>query len=72
MAAEGEYRSDTQSPDWIGRAVAEVLGLNTDDDRPRIKALLKVWIANRVLKTVTRKDATRHEKTFVVPGEWRD
>ena len=28
MAGEGEYRSDPQSEGWIGKAVAEVLGLD--------------------------------------------
>jgi hypothetical protein len=72
MAAEGCYRSDAQSPDWIGRAVADVLHLDADDDRARIKAILKTWMKNKVLKTVERKDETRHMKSFVEPGDWSE
>jgi AAA domain len=72
MAAEGQYRSDTQSDDWIGRAVAEVLRLDVDDDKARIKAVLKVWIANGALKVVERRDgAQRKVRAFVVPGDWQ-
>jgi hypothetical protein len=41
--AGGNYRSDPRSPDWIGHAVAEVLDLDAENDRPRIKELLKTW-----------------------------
>ena len=41
MAGEGAYRSDPQSADWIGKAVAEVLDLDLEADKRRIKALLK-------------------------------
>jgi len=70
MAAASEYRGDAQSPLWIGVAVAEVLGLDVDEDKKRIKALIKTWLGNGVLKIERRKDAeTRHERAFVVPGD---
>ena len=72
MAAGGGYRSDVQSADWVGVAIAEVLGLDPETDRRRIKALLKVWIGNRALKIVQRKDARRHEKSYVVPGDFKE
>ena len=56
MAAEGSYRADPQSPDWIGGAVAEVHDLDVDSDKARIKALLKAWLAEGVLKAVKRQD----------------
>jgi hypothetical protein len=74
MAAEGAYRKDTQSDDWIGRAVAEVVGLDADDDadRRQIKAVLKTWFANGVLDVQDRKDEHRKNRVFIVPGNWRD
>ncbi len=71
MAASGTYRSGVQSADWIGVAIAEVLDLDPETDRRRIKTLLKVWIANGVLKIVQRKDARRHDKSYVVPGNFK-
>lgn len=72
MAGEGEYRSDPQSADWIGKAVAELLGFDAVKDKKRIKAILKMWIDNGVLKVERRKDATRRERSFVVPGDMAD
>jgi hypothetical protein len=72
MAAEADYRNDPQSADWIGNAVAEVLDLDVVADKKRIKALLKTWIGNGVLKLDRRTDEHRHKKTFVVPGEMGD
>ena len=72
MAGEGDYRSDPQSDDWIGKAVAEVLDLDAVEDKKRIKALLKKWIDNGVLAVEQRPDATRRERAFVVPGVMPD
>ena len=72
MAAAGTYRADAQSSEWIGRAVADVLNLDADSDadRKRIKRILKLWVANGVLAVVQRKDARRHDKSYVMPGNW--
>lgn len=70
MAAEGSYRKDSRSENWIGRAVAEVLDLDLEDeaDRKQVKDVLKVWFANGVLDVKPQKDGTRHERNYVVPG----
>ena len=52
-----------------GRAVAEVLDLDPEEDRKRIKAVLTVWIGNGALKVTKRKNETRRERSFVVPGD---
>lgn len=70
MALAGQYRADVQSPDWIGRAVAEVLDLDAENDKTRIKSLLKAWFANGALRVVKRKDDERKLRSFVEPGEW--
>ncbi len=74
MAAEGDWRKDARSEDWIGRAVAEAADLDLEDkaDRLTIKAALAAWIANGVLATKARKDEHRKERPFVVPGDWNE
>jgi hypothetical protein len=74
MAAAGSYRKDSRSEDWIGRAVAEVLDLDLNDeaDLKQMKNILKTWFANGVLDVKPRKDETRHERNYVVPGNWAD
>jgi AAA domain len=74
MAAAGSYRKDSRSEDWIGRAVAEVLDLDLNDeaDLKQVKNILKTWFANGVLDVKPRKDETRHERNYVIPGNWAD
>jgi hypothetical protein len=72
--AEGEWRKDPQAVAWAGRAVADVLGLNTDKkaDRSRITSMLKTWIENGALTTVTRDDASRRPRQFIEVGHWEN
>ncbi len=74
VARKGEFRRDPRSPDWIGRPLADRLGLDPDapGDRKRLAALLKVWLANGVLAIERRRDTSRHEKEYVVPGDWNE
>jgi hypothetical protein len=79
LTRTGAYRYDSRSDDWIGYAIAQVLKINVvygakndPKDLARIKQILATWLKNKVLKTEKRKDETRHDKTFVVPGPWQD
>lgn len=74
MAAAGSYRKDSRSEDWIGRAVAEVLDLDLNDeaDLKQVKNILKTWFANGVLAVKSQKDEARHERAYVVPGNWNE
>jgi hypothetical protein len=74
MAAEGNFRKDARSDDWIGRAVAEVVDLDHEEkaDRVIIKAALAAWFANGVLALKARKDEHRKERTYVMPGDWNE
>ena len=73
-AAEGKYRKDPRSDDWIGRAVAEVAGLDPEDtaDLKTIKAALKAWFANGVLTTEDRKDESREDPPVRRPRDWNE
>jgi hypothetical protein len=74
IAAEGRYRKDPRSEDWIGRPVAEMLGLDLKDeaDRKQVNKILGTWFANGVLMTKEDLDDNRHKRVFVVPGNWTD
>lgn len=69
--SEGRWRKDPQSPQWVGHAVAEVLGLDPDSpkDKTKIKTLLKTWTANRMLKVVSEADEKGNQRPFVKVGE---
>jgi AAA domain len=69
LARAGQYRADPRSREWIGNAVADVLHLDAEADRRRIKEILRSWYAAGVLKRVERKGPDRHDCTFVEAGE---
>jgi hypothetical protein len=69
-----QWRESSQSSDWVGRAVAGVIGLKADADakadRARINSLLKTWIATGALVVVEAKDEKRNIRRFVEVGTW--
>jgi hypothetical protein len=70
--SEGVWRESSQSPDWAGRAVAEVLDLDLESAplQNRIKSLLKTWLTSGALKVITKPDESRRERKFVEVGQW--
>ncbi|MCP1540138.1 AAA family ATPase [Methylorubrum extorquens] len=70
--SDGRYRESSQSKEWVGYVVAEVLRLDADKkaDLAKIKALLKTWIANGALQVVEETDAKGMKRPFVRVGEW--
>lgn len=80
LAQGGAYRNSVQSPQWYGWKLAEMLGVpiayggdNDARDLARIKAIIKTWLKNKVLKVVARKDVgQRKEKDYIVPGPAAD
>jgi hypothetical protein len=70
-----DYLKSARSPErWIGAALAQRLKLNVQNEahRKRLSAILKVWFENGVLSVIKKKDETRHEREYVVPGNWNE
>lgn len=70
----GEWREDIRSPNWAGRIVADVLGLDADDptSKQKIKTLLKAWIENGALKVDFIVDEKSRQRRIVRVGEWAE
>jgi hypothetical protein len=68
----GRYRENPQAKAWVGHPIAEVLGLNLHlkEDRNRIIAMVKTWVANGALVTVQGDDENRKQKSFIEVGTW--
>jgi hypothetical protein len=67
-AMEGKrWRTATQSPDWIGNAVAQGCGLlrHSPSDLVTIKALVKTWISEGLFKVVAQLDENRKTKDYI-------
>jgi AAA domain len=63
----GDYRSDMRADTWAGRAVAEVMGLDPEADKTRLKAILRGWLSDGTLREVEGVDAIRHKRIFIKP-----
>lgn len=62
-----EWRKDQQSPDWVGKAVADALDMDAANkaDKTKIIAMLNVWLSEGSLVVVEHLDASRKPKKFV-------
>jgi hypothetical protein len=72
IVREGSYRKDSRSPEWVGLAIADELGLDPEADLAKLKEILKCWFKSGVLATETRQDQSRKNRTFVIPGNWNE
>lgn len=62
--------SDQAGADWIGALVADICGLDADTDKPKIKAMIKGWMASGSLVKGEWVDAKRMKRPVVEVGEW--
>jgi RecA-family ATPase len=74
VVGAGRWRESQQAKDWVGRAVADALGLDVEDERSKakIKGLLKIWIKNGALAVVDGKDEKRMDRKFIEVGSVSD
>lgn len=66
----GEYRYSDQAGDWVGGVVAEVLSLDANKNKQRIKKLIDVWLETEALKKVKKRIGGGKTPPFVEVGEW--
>jgi len=66
VGKEPHWRENVRADMWVGKAVAEVMGLNHEDDRELVKGLLKRLFKTGVLKTQEGRNAKRELTIFVV------
>jgi hypothetical protein len=70
--AAGTWRADVQATAWVGKAIADALGLDLEQAAAKAKAktLLKTWLRNGALIEVEREDDNRKPRRFIEVGEW--
>ena len=54
----GRWRANDQAENWVGHAIAEVLGVDVRDaeGKAKVKAALDTWLVSGRLRVVTAKD----------------
>jgi hypothetical protein len=74
----GRWRHSVQANDWVGKVVAQTLGLILEDkhekEKPvtgRIKEMIRIWIKNGALKVVSATDTkSRKLVEYVEVDKW--
>ena len=70
-AATEPARANPQAKNWVGHVVADALGLDVEEDKARIKSLIKTWIDTDVLRIEQVPDKRQgRDVPCVVVGEW--
>ncbi len=75
QAIDGKgYRLSSQAKDWVGNAIANVLGLDAADKaaKSRITGMIKTWLNNGVLVKLEVEDEMRRKRPAVAVGRWAD
>lgn len=68
--ANGAWRADVRSPEWVGFAVAQALDLDVETSRKRISSLLREWIGNDAFEVVEKLDDQSRPRKFVEVKTW--
>jgi hypothetical protein len=68
VVGAGKWREDFRAGLWVGKAVAQVLGLNHEDDVDLLKRVVKSLLDGGALKVVQGKDDNRKTVMFVIPA----
>lgn len=66
----GKWRDNAQARDWVGKAIAQALGLALPEEVSRVKFLLQTWLKSGALTIVRGLDAKRMPRDFVEVGNW--
>jgi hypothetical protein len=67
VGSGNNYRADSQSPDWVGHVIAEVIGLDAEDeaDRTTLRKVIKACLDGGTLVKDNRKDENRIKRVFI-------
>jgi hypothetical protein len=69
-AGAGNSRKSTQSGRrWVGHAIADALGLDSDRDRRRLNRMIGEWLRNGVLVDEVAIDEARKPRPVIVAGK---
>ncbi|WP_238179394.1 AAA family ATPase, partial [Methylobacterium dankookense] len=71
VRAGGPWRENVQAADWVGKPIAQALGIDLSDklQREKVKRLLRIWIANGMFVVVTGQDEKSRPRPMIEVGE---
>jgi len=62
--------SDKAGEEWIGCLIADVLRLDPEEDRPKVRKMLNKWMQTGALRKAELEDRYRKKRPCVEVGEW--
>lgn len=67
-----QFRKDVRSENWIGNAIADVIGadLSDENEQAKVKFMLKTWLESGVLVAKQVVTDSRNKAWIVEVGEW--
>jgi hypothetical protein len=68
VIAEGNCKANIQAKDWVGKVVADTLGLDltVKDDKASVKLMIEGWIKAGKIKVMKRRcPIKREDKDFI-------
>lgn len=70
VKADPTYRADSQAANWIGIAIADVVGLDltTKGGKEQARRLQQIWIKSGALAKERRPDSRREMREFITVG----
>lgn len=66
----GFYLKNAQSPAWAGAVIANVLILDAQEEKKRIRQMIDVWLKSGALKVETKRNTKSEPKECIVVGNW--
>jgi hypothetical protein len=71
--AGNPYKESSQSANWVGVAVADLIDIDISDKagRTKVNTIIKTWIKTNVLAVERVVDSKKgREVAIIVPGDW--
>ena len=67
-----QFRKDVRSDNWIGNAIADVIGADLSDEAElsKVKIMLKIWLESGALVAKNIVTESRNKTWIVEVGEW--
>jgi hypothetical protein len=69
VVGANQWRDDIRANMWVGKAVAQVVGLDPVDDASALKRAVQALLRSGALKRVPGKKGNREPTILVVPGD---
>jgi hypothetical protein len=69
LVADGSWRENHKAENWVGKVIADVLGLSLEKDMQKIRAIQKFWTMSGALQVQRLPDSKGVKRPFITVGK---